>query len=206
MIRRLLVLAGVSTAILGGLAVALTRDGRTAPPRPAILLGSPEVKTRSVILAPVGEAVTFGADSLRNRSGRPVKLVSYRTRSVAPGLVPLGTRILGERRPFSIAGDIGFPPDDLELQPHYRAVRNYRLAPFRPANGDRGTDVLIGFRSTRRGLFTMSGTELTYVQDGRRRVARSTHVIGICAVSKEEFADERFEPFKSGGLCDRDRD
>ena len=192
---------------LAGAAAGCGQDGEASPPRPgqpAISLERPETVNFTSLVTRPGKPVTFAVEDARNESNRPVKLVSYRARTVPDALEFLGDGVLREGRPYSIDGDLGYPPQDPELGEFFEPLDGYDLAPFRRDRGDRGTQLLIGFKPLRRGFFPIRGLELTYVQDGRRRVARSTEVVAVCAVSAREYRGSTDALYEPGGICHSD--
>ena len=186
-------------------AAALLRGGAEPrrPASPAIQLDPDGERRYQTLVTRVGGAVTFAAHDVVNTSAHPVELLDYRPVSVPRGIELLGTGVYGEGRPYSFGGDIGFPPQDENLKPHFRPLEGHLVDPYRRDRGERGTQLLIGFRALRRGFFPMrAGMRLVYRQEGRRTTAESTFSLGVSAISAREYRRKGYDPFAQGGLCD----
>ena len=196
-------LLGVVGVVAGANATGVLRgDGPDRAPA-ALTLGQPGAFDAVTIVARPGEAVTLSVHWARNRSTRVVELLSYRPVEVPEGIRFIGAGVLGEDRPYSIGSAKGFPLKDPEVRPFHRPLdEGYRLAPFRPKE-DAGTQLMVGFRAERPGFYLMRGLELVYLQDGRRRIARSSDAVGVCALSRSRYRHSEAE-LEPGGMCHSD--
>lgn len=189
---------------IAGAALVLLRDDPPPEPAPAVTLGREGTRNFTTLITQPGKAVTFAVEDARNTSSVPVTLISYRAKVVPDGVRFVGDGVFVEKRPYSIDGGPGFPPNEPDLRPSFRRLGGFALDPFRPGRGDRGTQLLIGFKPIRRGFYPITGLELVYMQNGRRRVAPSTETLGVCAVSAREMRGPTEALFKAGGLCESD--
>lgn len=188
-------------------AAALVRGGDDAVRRPqaAIKLDRSGDELYQSLVTKVNQPVTFAIHDVRNTSALPVRLVSYRALEVPRDVKFLGDGVFGEDRPFSIGGDVGYPPQDEELRPYFRALDGHVLRPFSEARGDRGTQLLLGFRPRTRGHHRIDkGLRLTWIQEGRRMTDTSTYELAVCALSAKEYARDDFDPYAEGEICSDD--